>query len=75
MAYTNLPDMTTEEIVNAVRSRRLKENSVYQYNKRTKGIHKNVADALKQINEIRAQLRAEARVIVDSYVDDRFYIN
>lgn len=74
MAYTNLPDMTAEEIVNAIRTRQLKENTVYQYNKRTKGIHKNIADALKQLNTIRAQFRAEARAIVDKYVDDRFYI-
>ena len=74
MAYTNLVDMSTEEIVRMVRSRRLLENTVYQHNLRTKGKHKNIADALEELKRIKLEIKGEARRRAEQYFDDNFYI-
>lgn len=74
MAYTNLVDMSTEEIVHLVRSRRLLENTVYQHNLRTGGKHKNIADALEEIKRIKLEIKGEARRRAEQYFNDNFYI-
>lgn len=74
MAYTNLVDMSTEEIVHLVRSRRLLENTLFQYNSRTKGKHKNIADALEEIKRIKLEIRGEARRRAEQYFNDNFFI-